>query len=376
MIEFNDSNADVTKNGISIFFDPVDTDDDVYIGSSCIFMDDFHTSGSLKAQYSLTVHGSLSVDGKLQIGEDLTCASLVAEDVDIERNLSVREDINVQRIFIGGNADIGNIFAHTVTAYGNVFVREWIDIQGDMEANMAVIGLDYISVSGTLKCAYAVSQSIDAGNNQVGNVTIAEQIKPASELAQKNDGESILPIAESEIKDIFDGNSHLAVGMEDFALLLDKLNENLCQMEITDGNLLKYLDAYGGFIPSYMKLHDVIGDSITTVVGNLADGATQFKNLLTCGQALILFPEWFRDSLVANRYKKRFKEILESLIRSERKTTRSKSEWMQGQGLVEQFKEQYPEEEVICSFLDVLSGLLFRNTGLKSLSVKIYLPEE
>ena len=206
MIEFNDSNADVTKNGISIFFDPVDTDDDVYIGSSCIFMDDFHTSGSLKAQYSLTVHGSLSVDGKLQIGEDLTCASLVAEDVDIERNLSVREDINVQRIFIGGNADIGNIFAHTVTAYGNVFVREWIDIQGDMEANMAVIGLDYISVSGTLKCAYAVSQSIDAGNNQVGNVTIAEQIKPASELAQKNDGESILPIAESEIKDIFDGN--------------------------------------------------------------------------------------------------------------------------------------------------------------------------
>lgn len=376
MIEFNDSNADVTKNGVSIFFDPVDTDDDVYIGSSCIFMDDFHTSGSLKAQYSLTVHGALSVDGKLQIGEDLTCVSLVAGDVDIERNLSVREDISAQRIFIGGNADVGNLFAHIVTSYGNIYVREGIDIQGDMDVSTAVIGLDYISVSGTLKCTYALSPSIDAGDNQIGNATIAEQKESTPASEEKDEKESIPPIAESEIKDIFDGNSNLAVGMEDFALLLDKLNENLCQMEIADGDLLKYLDAYGGFIPSYMKLHDVIEDSIATVVSKSDDSTAQFKNLLSCGQALILFPDWFRDSVVANRYKKRFKEILESLIRSERRTTRSKSEWMQGQGLVERFKEQYPEEEALCGFLDELSGLLFRNTGLKSLSVKIYLPEK
>ena len=77
MIEFNDSNADVTRNGVSIFFEPVDIDDDVFISSSCIFMDDFHTTGSLKAQYSLTVHGSLSVDGDLKIGEDLTCISIL-----------------------------------------------------------------------------------------------------------------------------------------------------------------------------------------------------------------------------------------------------------------------------------------------------------
>lgn len=36
MIEFNDSNADVTRNGVSIFFDPVDTDDDIYISAAVV----------------------------------------------------------------------------------------------------------------------------------------------------------------------------------------------------------------------------------------------------------------------------------------------------------------------------------------------------
>ena len=373
MIEFNDSNADVTRNGVSIFFEPVDIDDDVFIGSSCIFMDDFHTTGSLKAQYSLTVHGSLSVDGELKIGEDLTCASLSAVNADIERNLSVREDVSAQKIFIGGNADIGNIFAHTVTSYSNVYAREGIDIQGDMEANMAVIGLDYISVSGCLKCAYAVSPSIDVGDDQIGSITVTEQKASMTEPEEAEDKH--VSIAESELKDIFDGNSQLAIEMEDYALLLDKLNERLCKMEPSETELLNLLDAYGSFIPTYLDVLRILDDSLDVVTSVRSGDIPSFQDLLTCGHALLLFPDWFKGSIVVDRYINRLKAILEDIITSKSRTN-SKSEWIQGLGLVGRFKEQYPEEEPICSLMDELSELLFRNTGLKPLTVKLYLPKE
>lgn len=381
MIEFNDSNADVTRNGFSIFFDPVDTSEDVFVGSTCIFMDDFRTTGNLKAQYSLTVQGSLTVGDHLSVGEDLTCGSLEGDDIYIERNLYVREGVSSKKIFIGGNADLGNIYAQDITSYGNIFVREGIDVQGDVKAERAVIGLDYISISGVLKCLFAVSESVDAGDNQTGSSTITKQpeSEPEPETEPEVDEEEIKEkppfIAESEIKEIFDGNSNLAIGMEDCALFIERLNEQLCKMEPTDNEILNYLDAYGSFIPSYHMVLDIMENSLAVLSkANPAEQAS-IQGLLTCGNALILFPEWFKDSIVVTRYKERFKEILDSVIEAKSRT-KSRSKWMQALGLIERFKEQYSEETGICSKLDELSELLFKNTGLKALSVKLYLPEK
>ena len=375
MLEFNDANADVTRNGFSIFVDSVETDEDVYIGSTCIFMEDFHTSGNIKAQYSLTVYGTLSVDGKLSVGEDLSCGSLEIGEGSIERNLTVRDNASAKNLFVGGNAILGNVFAQDMLSYGNIFVRDGIDIQGNLEADNAVIGIDYISVSGTLKCAYAISGSISADTDQVGNAACVPQKKHSSTTETIEDKPEQIHMADSSVEDIFDGDSVLAIGMEDCALFLEKLNEHLCEIEPWDKDILNYLDAYGGFVPVYHMIYNLLGSSMDALTRHEIVDSLVFPDLLICGESLIHLPEWLHKSIIAKRYIEKCEALLSFALESKLKT-RSRSEWMQCLGLIGQINKLYPEETDLGNLLGDFSVELFRNAGLKSLSVKLYLPEE
>ena len=92
MKEFNDSNADCSQNGISVFLDPVNTDEDVYISSSCVFLSGLASTGKIKAQYRLIVYGPLEAGSTIDIGGDLECQTLRAKSINIGGTLKANEE--------------------------------------------------------------------------------------------------------------------------------------------------------------------------------------------------------------------------------------------------------------------------------------------
>ena len=224
MIEFNDSHADMYINGISIFSESIDVDDDILISSSCLFLGDIVTTGSIKSQYNLHVIGDIRADGVVTVGGSLICKSVQAQDISVDGKLTVEGMVQCEDLFVGEAASFGGLFSQKdATLNSTAFSTGVVDVSDNLIVEDAIVCTEYIEVGSSVKASTVVTNDLQAPTEEIEhkiliplhNEFVVERTAPSSDAT--------ISIAESNPQDVFDANSILSLGIEDCASFLDQL---------------------------------------------------------------------------------------------------------------------------------------------------------
>lgn len=216
-----------------------------------------------------------------------------------------------------------------------------------------------------------VAAELSAGEESIGKKSILEcdsahtpPITPASQS-----------IADSDVADIFDAHSPLAIGVDDCAVFLDKLNAYLCSLDLKDDILHRFLVTYAEFFPSYAILNQVI-EQITSIIQKTSiDEETWFDDFNTCVAALRMIPEWFQKSIVAEAIHLKLLDLL-SYQSTHKLTTKSYTIWSTTNYHTLYLFDVFGDDPVVRAQLNQLQERLLSNISLKSPSFKLLFSQE
>ena len=371
MIELNDSNASYSHNGISVFVDPIDADEDIFISSSCVFLSDVVSKGKIRAQYNLTVYGLLGSGDSIEIGGELQCTQLKGESISISGRLTVREDITCDYLFVADDATIGSVYCSNIEVHGVLVATGMVDATGSIDVAKSLVSLDCVQASGKVSAPELVASELSAGEESIGKKSILEcgsaQTPPITPTSQS--------IADSDVADIFDAHSPLAIGVDDCAVFLDKLNAYLCSLDLKDGILHRFLATYAEFFPSYAILNQVIEQITSIIQKTTIDEETWFDDFNICVAALRMIPEWFQKSIVAEAIHLKLLDLL-SYQSTHKLTTKSYSIWSTTNYHTLYLFDIFGDDPVVRAQLNQLQERLLSNISLKSPSFKLLFSQE
>lgn len=375
MIELNDSNASYSQNGISVFVKRIDADEDIYISSSCVFLSDIVTSGSIRAQYDLTVNGSISAGGDVEIGGNLGSAHLKGNNISVGGSLNVKDEVSCKSLFVTGDAFVGSVFCTNIEVYGLLVSTSMVDAEENIMVNKFLVALDYVMASGKVTVPEVISHEITAGEESIGKRILLS----ADILNNQNNSDSPTTapssIADSDISEIFNAHSPLAIEIDDCAVFLDRLNDDLCNRSYTDERMKEYLQAFSDFFPQYEELLRTIQSINPVLSKDIIDDDTWFDDFNICVGALIRLPLWFMESLVA---KQLHEKILRLLSYQSTRTlyTKSLSTWTQVNYHAKYLRKTYVDNPTIRTQIDYLQERLRSNIGLKAPFLNLVFTQE
>lgn len=371
MIEFNDSNADYSQGGISVFTSPVNADEDIFISSSCVFLSEITTSGKIRAQYSLIVHGAICADNDIDIGGELQCTSMKGQNIVVGGRMSAKEEVACNNLFVAGDAFVGSIFSANIEIQGSLVSLGMVDAAGSITVHNAIISLDIVQASGKVVAQEAIAADFSFVEEdifrkiQTSNMTITENNPPAH----------LVSISDSNCSDIFNAHSSLAIGIDDCATFLDRLNEDLCCLNYGDEKLRNYLVAFGDFFPDYQTILEIIDSIIPVLQKQEIENLSWFDDFNTCVSSLIKLPSWFINSNTAKSLHDKILALL-SFQATNTILTKSFSSWSLTNYHLIALKGFYNNDPQIHTLLSQLQERLLSNISLKRASFDIIFTQE
>lgn len=360
MIEFNDSNASYSQNGLSIFVDDIKVEEDIFISSSCVFLSDVVTTGKIRAQYSVLVQGKLVAGDDIDVGGDLQCFQVKAINISIGGGFTVKDDVTCSNLFVSGNVICGSIYCTNIDVEGSLIATNMVDAAENIRINKALVSLDFVQASGCISAEEVIAVDISAEEENVN-----KKVYLTAELPNKSpEVKGLQPISESDFTEIFDAHSSLAITIEDCAMFFDRLNIELCGLSLVEEIQFKYLRAFAGFFPEYLSLLEILTTVSPVLFKEDIDEESWFKDFNTCAAALLKLPSWYQESQVSKALCDKINELL--LYQSNHDlTTKSFSEWTVTNYYNKLLKDYYKEEPAVCTLLQHLHERLLSNIGLK-----------
>lgn len=371
MIEFNDSNADYSQGGMSVFTNPINVDEDIFISSSCIFLSEIITSGAIRAQYSLSVQGALNANGDIDIGGELQCASVKGHNITVGGRMGVKEEVACNNLFVAGDAFVGSVFSANIEIQGSLISQGMVDAAGSITVNHALLSLDIVQASEKVIAQEAIAVDFSFTEEEIfRKIQISNMAITENRLSTH-----ITSISDSIVSDIFDAHSSLAIGIDDCATFLDHLNEELCGLTLEDEKLRNYLVAFGDFFPEYESLLETVDLIVPVVNKQEIEPLLWFDDFNTCVSSLIKLPAWFADSNVAKKLHDKILALL-SFQATNTILTKSFSSWTLANYHMMFLQSIYNNEPQIHSLLSQLQERLLSNISLKRASFNIIFTQE
>lgn len=360
MIEFNDSNASYSQNGLSIFVDEIKVEEDIFISSSCVFLSDVVTTGKIRAQYNVIVQGKLVAGEDIDIGGDLQSFQVEAKNISIGGSFTVKEDVSCSNLFVSGDVICGSIYCSNIDVEGSLIATNMVDAAENIRIKKSLVSLDFIQASGHISASEVIAVDVSAEEEHV-----KKKVLLTADIPDENpEVKELQPISESDFAEIFDANSALAIVIEDCAMFLDRLNIELCRLPIAEDIQLKYLHAFADFFPEYLSLLKTLNAVSPVLVKKDIDEESWFKDFNVCVAALINIPNWYQESQVSKAIHDKIFELLVYQANHDL-ATKSFSEWTATNYYNMFLQDYYKEEPTVHSLLQHLHERLLSNIGLK-----------
>ena len=367
MIEFNDSNASCTKNGISVFIDDICTDEEIFVSSSCVFLGDISTTKGIRAQYNLTIYGNVDVEEDIHVGEAFTCFKDVkARNINIEAGLFIRGSLSCEELSVGNTAEIYSLFCHNADIGEMLIAEDSVDVQQDISLGKSIICKEYVSIGGKATGVSIIAETVDFGEeNSILVIPIDKPNQNAQETQEFPD------ISDSPLEDITNSYSSLAILMEHTASVIERLNERIGEIDKDHLSDLELVKAYGDFIPEYELIAEELADIQSWFFGQAISTSKWFPEFNKCVSVYTTLPHWVKETKLGKMIKGRLLELIDMYIQKNFDTT-SKSEWSYAIGNVQKLAELNDPELSIHQ--KEMMNKLYQNLGMKPFGVLVKLP--
>lgn len=373
---FNDSNADCKEGKTSVFLKDVETDEDVMINSSCVFLGNLVSKGTIQAHYHLTVYGNLEAGSSLVVGETLICHKKVkAESISVQGKLNATGAVNCKELSVGRDAVCDSLFCQNAEIGESLICKGAVDVQGDIKVDESIICNDEVYIGGSLSCKSVIADTLDASNTPNAlfiNIGSGETTGSATNDSTSSESSiDLLKVLDSPLTDIFDSDSQLAVSMETLATIIEHLNEAVETDISTDE--MKLLKAFGGFLPEYEELAYIFQDSLIALHNQDYSTAKWFPDFNACAKAYLALPKWAKHIKLANMLREKLQKLINLYLTRDFVTT-SKTEWIRTIGYLQQLIDL--DDALVIENKKELRNKMFGNLGLKPFGIMVKLPKE
>ncbi len=373
---FNDSNADCKEGKTSVFLKDVETDEDIMINSSCVFLGSLITKGTIQAHYHLTVFGNIEAGNSLVVGETLSGYKKVkAETISVQGKLNVTGAINCKELSVGRDAVCDSLFCQNADIGESLISKGPVDIQSDIKVKGSIICNDEVYIGGNLSCKSVIADLLDAANAPDALfINIASGETTGSSTGGDTSAESsmdLLKVIDSPLTDIYNSDSQLAISMEALATIIEHLNEKI-EADIGPDEM-KLINAFGGFLPEYDRLAYVFQDSLIALHDQDYSTAKWFPDFNSCAKAYLSLPKWAKQIKLANMLREKLQKLINVYLTRDFVTT-SKTEWIRAMGYLQRLIDQ--EDAMIIDNKIEIRNKMFGNLGLKPFGIMVKLPKE
>ena len=150
----------------------------------------------------------------------------------------------------------------------------------------------------------------------------------------------------------------------------DQLNEQLINADPWDVDFENYLTAFGGYIPAYEELWQLLKNLKPYYHIPYITADTWVDRFDVVTKALTGIPQWFRASKTESVLIQMLQELLDFFLQKQSVSIHSKSQWMTIVGRLQSMRTLYEDNSDIVNSLDALSDQMFMTLGLKNKSVK------
>lgn len=174
---FNERNASYIINDCFFSDDSIETDEEIIIENSYVFLSRIITDGNIVANHDLIVFGNVKA-GEIKVKGNLICFSDIESDsLEVGYDLKCFGNFDCASVFIGGSAFIEEGIVKEVIVEKNIFINRSIELVGELEVNGNVFCNEGILGNGILKAKNSIVSeycALECGSIQTNLINLEE----------------------------------------------------------------------------------------------------------------------------------------------------------------------------------------------------------